>query len=116
MLTEYYGSNEKKFQQAIVNEKTKVVKASLLEKKYKEIFGEDVSFTNKTFKLLDGPIAYYDSDNKVYAYFSCECGGLCGGPFKHTLDSIEQNDNMLVLNTTFIDESYNSSIIYTFKF
>ena len=29
----YYGSNETKFQQAIVNEKTKVVKASLLEKK-----------------------------------------------------------------------------------
>lgn len=111
----YYGSNESKFQQAIANEKTKVVKASLLEKKYREIFGENASYTNKTFRLVAGPSAYYDSKNNVYAEFSCNCGGMCGSSIEHTLDSIDQNGKELKLNTTLVDDEFISSIVYTFE-
>lgn len=116
---EYYGSNEVKFQQAIANEKIKVVKASLVEKKYKEIFGKNANYTDETFKILDGTIpyfAYYDSKNDVYAEFSCNCGGMCGEEFEHTLDSIEQRGKILKLNTTLVNGEVISSIVYTFEY
>lgn len=112
----YYGSNESKFQAAIANEKTKVVSASVLEAKYKEIFGQDASYKNVTFKLLEGPIAYYDSKNNVYAYFSCECGGDCGTRYIHKLDTIEQSGTTLKLNTTLTVDGSKKTVVYTFKF
>lgn len=112
----YYGSNESKFEDAIANEKTKTVSASVLEAKYKEIFGQNASYNNASFKLLVGPIAYYDKVNNVYAYFSCKCGGECGASYVHELNSIEQDGTTLKLNTTLTVDGNKKTIVYTFKY
>ena len=47
---QYYGVNEQKFEETIKNETTKTVSASLLEEKYREIFGQNADFENGSFK------------------------------------------------------------------
>jgi len=117
---QYYGSDESKYESAIINEKTKVVSAVTLERKYKEIFGQNANYNNATFDLLEGPIAYYDKVNNVYAYFSCECGGECGSNHNHVLNSVSQDGTKLTLNTTLSISSYDGNVtknvVYTFEY
>ena len=114
----YYGIDEKKYELAIKNETTKGFSEEVFEKKYKEFFGKDSILNHDDFTIGEGPIAHYDKNNKLYAEYSCQCGGMCGGS-SQTLDSITQNGLSLILNTTidyYEDTTDKQSIIYTFEY
>lgn len=114
----YYGVNETKYEDAIKNETTSSVTEAVLEAKYKELFGKDSVMEKGSFYIGEGPIAYYDKVNKIYADFYCECGGDCAG-IRQTLDSITQDGMSLVLYTTTVsnaDENHKKVITYTFEY
>ena len=109
------------------SQNVKTFSADSLKNKYVEIFGS-TGYVDGDFKIGEGPIAYYDNLNKVYAEFSCFCGGDCGIGFDHVLDSIEQNGTKLILNTRLVhDKKYyedleidydlkDVSIVFTFEY
>lgn len=115
---QYYGEDESRFENAIRNEKTSSVSEDVLKAKYKEIFGQDAIMKNEDFSIGYGPILHYDKEKKLYAKFSCECGGECAG-VTQTLDNISQDGTKLFLSTTVvenIDRETEYSVVYTFEF
>ena len=114
----YYGNEDVVgFENAIKDEKTVGVTEEVLVAKYKELFGKDAVMQSGNFSIGEGPIAYYDKVNKLYAEFGCQCGGECAG-VTQTLDSISQDGTKLVLNTTIIeniDRITTYYVSYTFE-
>lgn len=111
------------FDKEMVNAKTKGFAASELEKNYRKLFGQNANYENKTFGIFawSTTIAYYDSKTDNYALFTNVGGMEAVMEYDQTLESIEQVDTKLVLNTKMnpnefsVDvESY--SIIYTFEY
>ena len=112
---DYYMTDWEKFAEAIKDETTTTFSAKSLKEKYKEIFGNNASYTDKSFSIGEGPIAYYDKTNELYAEFKCECGGDCELGVQ-SLNNISQSKNELVLYTTYeYNDGTRNDINYTFE-
>lgn len=111
------------FDKEMVNAKTNGFAASELEKNYRKLFGQNANYENKTFGIFawSTTIAYYDSKTDSYAIFTNVGGMEAVMEYDQTLESIEQVDNKLILNTkmnpnemSVEGKSYN--ITYTFEY
>lgn len=117
----WYDGDGVNFDKEMKDEKTKGFAASELEKNYKKLFGQNAKYENKSFGLFaySTTIAYYDSKTDNYAVFTNVGGMEVYMGYTQTLESIEQVESKLVLNTTMTasDEEYESyNISYTFEY
>lgn len=125
-LAYWYDGYNKNYDKEVVNVKVNAFSASALEEKYKEIFGKDAEYENESFNIVSCMVlAYYDSENKLYASFG-SIGGLEFLPEREqTIESVNHVGENLTINTKLV-ETYDidgensdetiSYITYTFKY
>lgn len=85
----------------------KTFPSSVLEAKYKEIFGEDAQFNNDDFSISFVQEAYYDKNFDLYAeYFYLDGDEQAPYKYTQTIDSIDYTDKTLAIHTTFVADGY----------
>ena len=101
------------------SKKTKVLDESILENKFREIFGKNAEYCNDSFNTYGyTELAYYDAVNKLYANFWSVGGYETPWEYSHFLESINQSGKFLSLNTKLVGKvvmdgtEYDNSVVY----
>ena len=120
----YASGDMQKFDEYIKQVSTDSIKASILKSKVLELFGKDYNYKNEDFGLDAGVepvclIAHYDQNHDLYAKYTCEGGGTCGG-FQQELKSAYKEGNGLWIQTHLKEHKANGEIkevelIYQFQ-
>lgn len=104
--------------------KARVFTTSILEAKYKELFGQNVDYVDGEFHTSPMTEAYYDKKSSLYAEFY-HLDGDERAPYSYiqTLESISHAGNTLSLNTKLMSKAREDffedkviNIIYTFEY
>jgi len=96
-------NTKEKIEEFLKDNKIEVISADKVENKYKELFGQDSTFTNKSFNgNVDGVVVvHYDSKANNYSEFKCiRCGGESYGLTNQVISDVIHNENDLSIVTT----------------
>lgn len=121
-MSNAYGSGDmNKFKEALKNNSTKSIDANILRRKVRELFGSDFKVKDEDFGTghVVEPSCYlmhYDKEKDLYAEYSCEGGGTCGGGIKQTVKKAIKTGDKLEIVTDLFNEGDNKSTIVTYYF
>ena len=104
-MAKYYSKDDSAFEKATLSNTTKYVEASTLKNKYYELFSSNFSYTDESFERME-----YISDKGIYAYYGCQCGGICGSP-EQVINSAYKIGDSLFIESTFDGDN----VKYEFK-
>ena len=121
-MSEAYGTGDmNKFNEATKNNYTTSLDANILRRKVRELFGSDFKVKDEDFGIGNDvePSCYlmhYDKEKDLYAKYSCEGGGTCGGGVKQTIKKATKTGDKIKIITDMLDEEKNESTTVTYYF